>query len=164
MTIKTMQNGVSIENDGMTNSLGSKFKTMGISLDKQVEFLNKLYKGMVTFIADYNGCIEVAGVDKSVTILELPNIDNLLFEHVPLGFMNSNVKTIKFPKKYKKLTNGMVSALVFGKVKNIWVYDSTEMNLSSNTIFGLNMIVVRSSTGGKPIIYQGDSLYSLIQD
>lgn len=139
-------------------SLVSKSKLLGVELN--TELLSKLYNNIIEFNYSENGLIQVCKVNEDLTSVELPDVPldpYNIFAYNSLGFpsererlyISSNKKTITTVKLPKSLEYINMDSLWLGKIKRLWLYDTTEI-IGNIHKLNLEMIVILSSSGGKP--------------
>ena len=116
---------IDVKLDGVLKTFEVKKKLLGLSVEKQVEFLNKLYDGILDFTLYNSGSVGIDLVDKSIRILELPDCDNIDADCVNV-YNCKELITLKFPKSLSKIDINRFR----GRLKNIWIWDTTEIDLS----------------------------------
>lgn len=139
-----------------TETFNNKAKLLNLSVDKQVEMLNTMYKGSVTFDRRLNDKVFIKEYKPDVISIELPECESLDMDRLlkfDLLILKNKLTSIKLPRCIKCFD--LSSAWVI-KVKRIFMWDTTELiyrDYDSN--YGnLEMVIIQSTQGGKPKIYK----------
>lgn len=138
-------------------SLIAKSKLLGIEL--KAELLSKLYNNIIEFRYSEDGLLQVYKVNEDITSIELPDVplspyntfeyDAIAFPHKTALNSFSSGKTVTTVKLPESLDYINMDSLWLGKIKRLWLYDTTEM-VGNIHRFNLEMIVILNSKGGKP--------------
>lgn len=146
-----MSEVIDIRKNKKSDNFNNKAKILGLSLEKQVEILNKNYEGLMkfeitnTFLESDKTSISLIDINENVRILELPEVENLIIHIVSL--QSNNVITLKLPKTMKQLAWWNLSS--FRNLKNLWIWDDTVMIGEKPLYSQVERVFIQSTTGGK---------------
>lgn len=143
-------------------SFGVKAKMLQLSMEEQVEMLNKMYNGRVVFGIYESGTgwsrdekvkgIQVIDWADNVISIDLPDLDCYNMDNL-IGFvhMYKRLSSIKLPKTIVEID---LSKGWCHNINRIYTWDTTSFKDNScgsnNNI--LEMVIIQSTTGGKPKI------------
>ena len=155
--------GIMIQKDKKAESLGMKASIMGLSMDDTIDILNKMYNGTVlfhraqSFFGDRGQKISILNMKPDIFCLELPELDNIdfedLFDFSEMSLLKTKLVSAKLPKAAKEFR--VRNASWVHRVQRVFLWDTTELdftNFEKHKGSKLEMIVIQSSTGGKPRI------------
>lgn len=130
-------------------------------MEEQVDMLNAMYKGRVTFGIYESGTgwaregkikgIQVVDYAKDVISIDLPDLDCYNVDNL-IGFVSikRHLSSIKLPRTITEIDLGKGWC---NSVNRIFTWDTTSIKNDTRGFGGrglLEMVVIQSTTGGKP--------------
>ena len=115
---------VDIRLNGARETFEVKKKLLGLDTKKQVELLNKLYDGLLTFKILFDNTVSLDIIEENVRILEIPECDNLDANMIHT-YNCKELITLKLPKTVKSININKFRGQ--HNLKNIWIWDTTEI-------------------------------------
>lgn len=147
-----MQNGILHEPSG--DNFGVKADMLGLSLEEQVEQLNRIYAGKILFgIGEDTRSVIEENRKQGIVIKEiLCDCHQLVLPSTSKYCMSSLMDVFSTRKLQSLVIPSSVKEIVFkdchwiGRLNRLFVYDTTELdfnNFSKTTLDNLNMIIIR---------------------
>lgn len=142
------------------DNFGVKANMLGIDVDKQVEYLNKMYDGRAKFSAEPNTLyntwgIVVQNIEHGYSQFILPDTDAYCIESLIWEYGLNGLESVVIPKSVKELDLSRCNWANY--IKRIFCYDTTHVKLDTYEVENnslLQMIIVKPLEKlDRPMVY-----------
>ena len=156
-----------VKSTKQSESFGMKADIMGLSIDDKIDRLNKMYEGTLHFIKgedSYSGepGVKVDFINVDAESVQLPDLSDYIVEDLitcmwynfSITGSTRKLKSIQLPKSIKELNVNQCHWLQY--FERVFMWDTTKLtgNLDKFRPGNLNMIAIKSTTGGKAKIFR----------
>ena len=151
---------VDVRKTKVSEGFNVKSKILGVSINEQVENLNKIYESTLRFEVGHDlyseeQTVKLCWVNPNIRILELPEVDNLEIGYIDDYNFNkhshdNNVVTLKIPKAMEKLSWSDLSQ--FDRLNSVWIWDDTHILGERRHYSNVKMLITQHKDGRKPSV------------